>query len=177
MSQSSQHGKQAQSLQIMRDKLNSGVNFSHILNVKVGLQGSNKDGNAIRRSIFKKLHDQKIPVDLNDDTVRIKWIAVITKSKMSAYYYTDSIYTDHVTAQHVKHVFSELIAEIRAEIGGSWKVVYFISRRLNYGNTGPAVIEEFVSGEDAASISVAESSDEEDNVAREEADNDEEMNG
>jgi len=134
---------------------NNNTPMTHILSVKVGNQGNQETYNAIRNKIFVALHNKPIVVTVDGNTFSLTWTAVTTKSETSEYYYTDAQYTnDRATAMHIKKVFTDLTNKLRNEIEGSWKVVYFISRRLTYGNEGPEIIEEFVSGAEASDIPV-----------------------
>ena len=98
-------------LNMIKQLTDENIKFSHILNIKVSNQTSSLVGTKIRQYFFKELYQVSNAVDLNGEPVVIKWYS--SKKQNSAYYVSNSIYNDEVTAWHTGKVRRRIIGHLQ----------------------------------------------------------------
>lgn len=127
------HGKQAQSLVMLRDLLKTKP-ITHIININIGNQGTS--GDKLRAGIRKELHNVKKEIQIDDIPVFITWVSVLDGSS-SHYYYAISQYTDDITAKHTKLFMQALEEKLRGqgnEVGNGWTLTWLVTKPLSYNN-------------------------------------------
>lgn len=104
-------GQQSFLLNDIKNHLRHGGNVTHILNVKVSRQPDNETRIAIRQSIFERIANRPICLNVNGIPVTVKWN---TSAKCSsAYYYADvPMFTDIVVKAHSKILLRNILNEI-----------------------------------------------------------------
>jgi len=101
-------GKQTEMLNVIKSLADSNVEFSHILNVKVANQTSSLVGTKLRQFIHKSLNG------VNNNVVNFGGIGVVivwnsVKSQTSAYYISNSMYSDRITNDYTRNVLNEIV--------------------------------------------------------------------
>ena len=139
-----QSGKQSKHLNTIKDAINRGEIITHILNWKVSNEPNNEIGNTIRKVFYDDVNNENnIFIVENNPGIRIMWNMPNTQSS-SAYYYTNSIYNDHITAAHAKLMLRGFINKIKNHVNyfnlrekdgynNNWGISYLVTRPLNYG--------------------------------------------
>ena len=129
-------------LNVIKDVMNGWERITHILNWKVSNEGPKKVGNHIRRIVYRSIHSVRHFFPSPDgDAIGITWKMPGVRS--SAYYYTASIYSDVVTAEHTKTLLRHLVNHVKTHpdtqylrdmegYADSWGIAYLVTRPLEY---------------------------------------------
>ncbi|KAJ3392406.1 hypothetical protein HDU92_008465 [Lobulomyces angularis] len=140
-------GSQSKYLNEIKDAMNRGEIITHILNWKISNQGKDA-GEEIRKAIYKFIcNNTKTYIVDNNIGISITWI-MPNSNVSSAYYYTNSIYNDRITANHVKIMLRNIVNNIKtheeyqnitnkADYKNDWGISYLVTLPLGYDNNGP----------------------------------------
>ena len=135
--------EESKHLNVIKDVMNRGEIISHILNWKVSNQPSNAVGTEIRKIAHRMIHNIPNMYSVGGHVdIMIRW--VMPDVTNSSYYYTDSIYSDRITKEHVKIMMQTLVRHVkenlqcaplrgREDYHPNWGVSYLVTKPLEYG--------------------------------------------
>lgn len=136
-----QRGVQSRQLIEIRDRLNNGEVITHVLNIKVSDEPSNRTHAASLRNLLKR-EIWEIPLNQIVDFFGQQIPAVVTwtmpgVTNCSAYYFTATYLNDLALARHTREALATICTRIRQqhpEFGNDWGIAYLITRPLDFLN-------------------------------------------
>lgn len=124
------------SLNAIKNVISTGK-ITHVFNYNIYNEGNSEVGVAIRKRIGRMMN-QVYSYKIGNDIVSIRWCSIVG-NPTSCYYYTDSLYNDTMTAEHIKILLKSVVSTIKhssiTEMDGyceQWGVQYLVTRVLKH---------------------------------------------